>query len=98
MSVSRMISDFNNPTASPNRIPVSLRRAINHLRSSSIVMQVCCISLITSTGIGLRVVSLNPSGMKAPKKPLVPSNPYHGMISLVRFISAVNSVKQNEHR
>ena len=75
VSVLRTISDFNNPTASPKRIPVSLRREINHLKSSSIVMQVCCISLITSTGIGLRVVSLNPSGMKVPKKPLVPSNP-----------------------
>ena len=75
MSISRMISDFNSPTASPNRIPVSLRRAINHLRSSSISLQVFWISLITSTGIGLRVVSLNPSGMNVPRKPVFPSNP-----------------------
>ena len=83
MSVSRIISDFNNPTASPNRIPVSLSRAINHLRSSSNSTHLFCISLIICVGIGFRFFSFNPSGINVPRKPLVPSRPFSVMVRLM---------------
>ena len=71
------------PAASDNLMPVSAMRATSHLASSSSTLQSCCMRLMFSSGMGLRLLLSSRSGRYTREKAFRQSRPCSWMHRLM---------------